>query len=221
MTKDHDWRGLMWDEMADLGSLLHELPDDELDSPSLCEGWAVRDVVGHMLLGHTTPMPSMVATLAKYRFAVSKASFVESKELAGGLDPDELRAAWDELVEDRTMKGISKVIRPHEAFVDHIVHQQDIRRPLDRPRTIPTDRLTAALDGAVVVSSPMFAPKKKVAGLALQATDIDWSHGSGPEVRGTGEALLMAAAGRADALADLEGDGLTTIADRIGVPAPA
>ena len=33
------------------------------------------------------------------------------------------------------------------------------------------------------------------------ATDLDWSLGSGPEVRGPGEALLLAAVGRGAALA--------------------
>ncbi len=47
---------MMWDEVADIGALLHELDDEAFDTPSLCDGWAVRDVLGHMGLGHTTPM---------------------------------------------------------------------------------------------------------------------------------------------------------------------
>ena len=50
-------------------------------------------------------------------------------------------------------------------------------------------------------------------GLRLVATDIDWSHGGGPEVRGPGEALLMAMAGRGDALKDLSGPGKDELAD--------
>src|SRR5947209_4611522 len=45
---------MMWDEVADIGSLLHDLDDREFDTPSLCDGWAVRDVLGHMGTGHTT-----------------------------------------------------------------------------------------------------------------------------------------------------------------------
>ena len=59
----------------------------------------------------------------------------------------------------------------------------------------------------------LFAPPLPVRvngrGLRLTATDLDWSAGSGPEVRGTGEALLMAVAGRADLLPELSGPGLT------------
>jgi hypothetical protein len=46
---------MMWDEVADIGALLHELDDEAFDTPSLCDGWAVTDVLGHMGLGHTTP----------------------------------------------------------------------------------------------------------------------------------------------------------------------
>jgi hypothetical protein len=41
------------------------------------------------------------------------------------------------------------------------------------------------------------------------ATDLDWSRGGGPSVRGRGEALLMVMAGRGDALKDLGGPGRT------------
>jgi hypothetical protein len=49
-------------------------------------------------------------------------------------------------------------------------------------------------------------------GVRLVATDLDWSHGNGPEVRGSGEALLMAMAGRPAALDDLDGPGKAKLA---------
>jgi len=49
----------------------------------------------------------------------------------------------------------------------------------------------------------------------LRATDIDWEHGSGPEVTGPGEALLMTMTGRPAAVADLSGPGLGTLATRL------
>jgi hypothetical protein len=44
---------------------------------------------------------------------------------------------------------------------------------------------------------------------------MEWSHGRGPEVHGSGEALLMAMAGRADALRDLDGPGKAKLARRL------
>ena len=52
-------------------------------------------------------------------------------------------------------------------------------------------------------------------GLRLVASDAAWRAGSGPEVSGPVEALVMAVTGRPAALCDLTGDGVTHLADRI------
>jgi hypothetical protein len=57
--------------------------------------------------------------------------------------------------------------------------------------------------------------KKNGAGLCLIATDVNWSHGGGPEVRGKGEALLLALTGRPIALEELSGDGVATLSARV------
>jgi hypothetical protein len=51
--------------------------------------------------------------------------------------------------------------------------------------------------------------------------DINWSWGSGPEVTGTAEAILMAVAGRPAALADLSGAGFPVLAGRVTQPLAA
>ena len=58
---------------------------------------------------------------------------------------------------------------------------------------------------------------KRVKGLHLKATDLDWEHGDagGAEVTGTGEAILMAMAGRPAALDDLSGPGVAQLRERI------
>jgi uncharacterized protein (TIGR03083 family) len=214
-TQQHDYRELMWEEVTDLGALLHELDDADFDRPSLCDGWRVRDVIGHMSVGHTTPGLQLTRQLAGYRFNIEKGSFAESKLFADRYSAAELRDLWDrELVQARSRKGIAKVVRNHEGFVDHLVHHQDIRRPLGRTRIVPEHRLVAALDALAKLHTPMFSTKKKVKGLRLVATDIDWSGGDGPTVEGSGEALVMAAAGRHVALDELTGPGLPTLIER-------
>jgi len=56
--------------------------------------------------------------------------------------------------------------------------------------------------------------KKRISGLKLTVTDIDWSNGDGPEVTGPGEALVMMMAGRVVALDDLSGEGKATLVGR-------
>src|SRR5262249_33102447 len=98
--------------------------------------------------------------------------------------------------------------------MDVFVHTQDVRRPLGRPSTIPEDRLRAVADD-LRANAPMGA-RKRIAGLRLEATDIDWSTGTGPEVTGPAEALIMAMAGRTAALDDLTGPGVATLRSRLG-----
>jgi uncharacterized protein (TIGR03083 family) len=208
---------MMWDEVTDIGALLHELDDASFDAPSLCDDWAVRDVLGHMSVGHTTAMPEMVVRIGKYGFNVTKASFTESKRFAAGKSPDELREFWDTvMIAQHPRKGISKMIPANAGFLDHLIHHQDIRRPLGAPRDIPEDRLVRALEISTTVGTPMFNPKKTVAGLQLDATDVGWTTGSGPAVTGPAEAIVMAAAGRGVALEELDGDGVAVLRERIG-----
>jgi hypothetical protein len=60
-----------------------------------------------------------------------------------------------------------------------------------------------------------FAPKRRLAGLRFVATDLDWSAGSGPEVAGPAEALIMAMTGRAVAIAELDGPGVRILRSRL------
>ena len=201
-------------ELASLSECLHDLDDDQWDVPSLCEGWRVRDVVSHMCVGYTTPMPTMLAKVAKRGFKVPKASYEESIAFASARTPTEILAVLDDIHTNDVRRGIAKVIKPTEGLVDHLIHHQDIRRPLGLPRAMPEDRLVAALD-VVPGLGGVVAAKQRVAGLRLVATDVDWSHGDGPEVRGTGEAVMLAASGRPATLDELQGDGVRTLRARV------
>lgn len=97
-----------------------------------------------------------------------------------------------------------------------MIHNQDIRRPTGKSRTIPEARLRRALQLVCTEATPLFSPRRNVAGLKLCASDIGWTAGDGPAVRGPGEAIVLAAAGRKAALADLEGDGVAVLRERTG-----
>lgn len=100
---------------------------------------------------------------------------------------------------------------PGGVLADLIVHRQDIRRPLGRQRTIEPARLLHARQ-----KPNRFAhPRRITKGLKLTATDLDWTVGAGPEVRGCGEALALAIVRRKVVLDELNGDGVAILAQRI------
>ena len=126
------------------------------------------------------------------------------------LDPD---AVLDLVARCQRPRGLTAAMGAGIALTDGTIHHQDIRRALGMPRTIPEERLVPVLDFSL--GAPTLPSKSNRRGLKLAATDVDWSTGDGPEVCGTGEALLMAVAGRPAALGELEGEGLATLRSRV------
>jgi uncharacterized protein (TIGR03083 family) len=99
-----------------------------------------------------------------------------------------------------------------------VIHQQDMRRPLGLPRDYPEDVLRSSLDLCTTRSGNIFVIDRRFRlgrGLRLVATDLEWTIGKGPEVRGTAEAVLMAIAGRRAVLSDLDGEGVRVIDRRL------
>ncbi len=209
---DHDELRLA--ELASISECLHELTDEEWDAPSLCEGWRVRDVVSHLCVGYTTSGPVLLAKIARRRFDIPRASREESIDFGTTHSPEEILSVFDDIHRKDIRRGISRIIKPAEGLVDHLIHHQDIRRPLGRPRDIPPDRLVAALD-IVPELAGFVGAKRRVTGLRLVATDVDWAHGRGPEVSGPGEAILLAASGRPAGLEELLGDGVDLLGERL------
>lgn len=75
---------------------------------------------------------------------------------------------------------------------------------------MPAERLRAVLDRP----DPSAHPWRQTRGLRFVATDLDWVKGSGPEVRGRGEALALAVVGRPVALGEREGEGVPELRRR-------
>ncbi|MFC8046780.1 maleylpyruvate isomerase family mycothiol-dependent enzyme [Nocardia sp. NPDC057353] len=194
-------------EREELAGLLATLSEEQWNAPSLCTGWRVRDVAAHMVSYDHLGTVGLLRRFAKGRWV--RANEVGVAEFAD-LDTGELLAFFREHVQPR---GLTAAFGGMIAMVDGTVHHQDIRRPLGMPRTIPPEHLAYVLDQTP--GNPRLGAKPRISGLRLRAIDIDWTHGAGPEVTGPGEALLMAMAGRAGAIGELDGPGQPTLAARL------
>ncbi|CAA9280105.1 MAG: hypothetical protein AVDCRST_MAG54-3534 [uncultured Actinomycetospora sp.] len=206
-----DTREMARAERAELAALLDSLTPEQWEAPTLCAGWAVRDLAAHVVGYDLKGMTGFARTLVRAGMSPDRANRRVVDDLRD-LDPPRLVALVRRY---ETPQGLTAQFGYRIALTDGAIHQQDIRRPLGLPRAIPPERLRAVLDFAMV--APPVRAFVRTRGLRLVATDLDWSSGRGTaEVRGPGEAVLMAAAGRADALDELEGPGVATLAGRCG-----
>ena len=202
-------------ELAGLCTTLAQYDDEDWDHETYCDGWRVRDVVGHMLVGYTTPMGSMLVKVASKRFDVDRASAVESVAYGSSHTPTELLEELRRVERDDVRRGISRMIPASEGVVDHVIHHIDITRPLGRSTTTSPEARQVALDKIVTLGGFVRA-KGRAKGLRFVATDLDWSWGSGPTVSGPSEDLLLALSGRVVGLGGLSGDGVPALDSRLG-----
>lgn len=195
-------------ERGELADFLQTLGPEHWASPSLCTGWTVRDVVTHMIGYDELGWLGTIGLFARSGFSLKRSN---GKRVGGSAhEPAEL---IDLLRKHQRPRGVTGAFGGFIALVDGTVHHQDIRRALGKPREIPADRLRATL--RLALRARPIRAAQRARGLGLVASDVDWKHGDGPEVRGPGEALLMAMAGRADALPELTGPGVATLAQRV------
>jgi hypothetical protein len=88
-----------------------------------------------------------------------------------------------------------------------VIHGLDVTVPLGVPRRSPDDTTRIVLDdlttGGLHAHFGVVIDHRH-----LQASDLDWSHGSGPLLRGAAEDLALAMSGRTVPAGRLEGEPL-------------
>ena len=196
-------------ERAYLVDALGKLSDADWDKPSLCTGWTVRDVVAHMISTANMTSSTFFANLAGSGFNFQT---MTRKEIA------RVRA-------NRTDAGLVDLLRarvdartappgPATTWLgETIVHGEDIFRALGAYRDHPIEHVVAVAD-FYKNSNLLIGAKKRVTGVSLRATDVDWRHGTGPEASGPAIAVVMAMTGRKAALDDLTGEGVAVLRGR-------
>jgi uncharacterized protein (TIGR03083 family) len=214
MPASDDIFGLIAAERRRAADMFASLSNDQWQVRSLCSAWTVRDVAGH-LIGP---------------FCGSVLKFVIGGILEGSFHRYSMRMSHE--LGERPTSELVAILRanidsryappgtgPAAALTDLAVHTRDVARPLGLATTASAEAWRQVLE---FLTSPRaargFTRRGSVAGLRLTATDQEWSHGDGQEVRGPSEALALAIAGRDVALADLSGDGRAVLAARVTAP---
>jgi len=204
---DSPWPVIHAERQA-LADDLAGLTDEQWNAPSLCAGWTVHDVLGHMVSTARMTPPRFLGHFAGAGFNFDRMVAKDiATETAGG--PAATLAAFREVTSRTTAPP-----GPVDAMLGELmVHPEDIRRPLGIAHDYPIDAVVRTLD-FFKKSNLIIGSKSRVAGVRLRATDADWSYGDGPEAAGPAHALLMAMTGRKAALADLSGDGVAVLSAR-------
>jgi uncharacterized protein (TIGR03083 family) len=198
-------------ERRSLAEFLDTVPDEKWSTASWCDKWNVQDLVGHLTAAGNITAPHFFGGFIRNGFNFDK--FVEGdlRQYAHG-SPADVRKRYDAIIDsDRTPPGPSYV-----ALGEVMVHGEDIRRPLGARGDHPAEHLTTLADLYKKTGAPLRA-KKRLVGLKLVATDVDWSTGEGPEVRGPCMSLILAMVGRIGALDDCEGPGVETLRSRADI----
>jgi uncharacterized protein (TIGR03083 family) len=195
-------------ERRALAADLADLTDEQWRTPSLCAGWSVHDVLAHMVSTAKLTPPAFVGGLMGSGFSFDRFTAKRiAAERAGG--PAATLAAF-RLVETST----SAPPGPTTSWLgEALVHAEDIRRPLGIRHEYPVDAARQVAE-FYAGSNVLIGGKRRVDGVTMQATDTDWSHGSGPLVSGPVLALMLATTGRTAALDELTGPGVELLRSR-------
>ncbi len=187
---------------------LHELTETDWSTVTVCDPWTVRQLVAHLTsMGNQTRW-NFFTGLVRKRGDIDAFLGHDMRRYDTGSNADVL-AAFERTVEEDRDVPIPAFVPPSET----LVHADDIRRAVGRPRRPNHDNI-AAIAPFYAKSGPPVRGKKRVRDLRLVATDGDWSLGDGPEVAGPGLDLLLATSGRASALDHCTGDGVAILRSR-------
>jgi len=190
-STDDRVRAAVTAERTDLAHLLAGLRPDRWDAPTLCEGWRVREVVAHITMPFRTSLGRTLVELVKARGSVNRMADRCARSDAARLSTGELLAALRDNVAHPWKPPGGGVLG---ALSHDVIHGLDISVGLDLGRQVPLDRMAMVLGGLRPRNVAFFGTD--LTGVRLQATDLDWSHGTGTPVRGSAQDLLLALCGR-------------------------
>lgn len=190
-------------EFASLADLLAAASDAEWDTPSMCDGWRVREVVAHMTMAARYSEDEFMAELRRCDFDFTR--------LSDEVAHRDARMPAGELVACLRSDAMQRWTPPgggyHGALNHVVIHGLDVTVPMGASRRSSDETIRVVLDdltvGGIHARFGIAAD-----GRHLEATDLDWSHGSGPVLRGPAGDLALALCGRKLPAGRLDGEPL-------------
>jgi uncharacterized protein (TIGR03083 family) len=206
-----DVRDAIAGEHRRIADLIESLSPAQLAVRSLCGDWTVQQVAGHLLAAVAGSRGALLGAVVTSGFRPHRAN-ARIAVRAARRPPAELAR---DLRANAGNPFRPPIVGCPGRLTDLQVHGQDMRRPLGLPHGLSLDRLRVSLDFLTGGWAIGFTPRRRLAGLRFEASDLDWAWGAGPAVAGPAEALMMAMTGRPVVLGELDGPGVRVLAARI------
>ena len=150
--------------------LLAGLADEQWEQPTLCEGWTVRTMAGHLRQPAHYGFVRFVLVALRHHGDVDRAVDSIARRLA--------RVPRDEVLDDLRRHAGDELDPPKVGlmgpFADTCLHLRDVARPLGLPVDVPTEHWVALLDYLV---SPEVAPAPR---RATAPTGCGWWRATRP-----------------------------------------
>ena len=203
MDRDEKWTVIAGQRLV-LADLLAGLQENEWERPSLCAEWRVKDVAAHVAFPPQSPgILWIVSKGLRTRGDLQAVNRDMAVAHAAARTPVGLVAELRALAHSRRKPAITTL---DNLLFDTLVHVQDVAVPLGLRVAMPLGAAREGVERVWRMGWPFWA-RRRLRGLHLIATDVDWSAGEGAEVRGPVQALLLLLTGRtAAALPQLSGD---------------
>lgn len=207
LTKSEVW-AFVHAERQQLLNDLESLTASDWETPSLCPGWTVHDVLSHLVDTAKTGKPAFVWSMVRSGGDFDRANERGVRRCKRD-DPEQTLASFRQVSELRR----TPPAHPATRLVEAIVHGEDIRRPLGLRGDYPTAAVHEALAYQLRTPASFGGSRERATGCRLIDIDTGVSWGDGLEVRGKAVDLLLAATGRGIAPESLEGPGAQRIID--------
>ena len=186
---------------------LASVSGSQWETPSLCPGWSVHDVLAHLVDTANTGRLAFVWSMMRARGDFDRAN-AEGVTRYKSDDPGQTVAALRGMLELTKTPPANRATRLVEAFV----HGEDIRRPLRIEGDYPAEGIVEALTYQLRTAVSFGGGKERAQGLRLIDADGGNSWGEGAEVSGSLIDLLLVISGRPVDQARLTGPGADRLA---------
>ena len=177
-----------------IADILSTVTPEQWETPSLCEGWRVQDVVGHLVWrtgSSNGELPTSIGRAYLGHHVNPNKAIDDVSKRAADAQPTALIARLRQIAAEkaagRGRTGISEL-------TEAVVHGIDLAEPLSI--VLP---VAPAASGAVALRRSLIAPTEIKAVLrtrVLVATDADWRVGAGTPLERTAQQHLIFLFGR-------------------------